>query len=665
MTFPPLCALCEEPPVTVTADQISSQGNGESVTATGSVKIIRDDTTLKADSASFDRSDETATAEGHVIVERHGDILHGDKATLDYTTQKGLISNAFLEMRQKGMRVKSNIIEKVGDHEYLIDRGTLTMCEADPPSWKFTANDIQIDDDFASGKHVVFSVADIPVFYFPYLIVPTARERQSGFLLPRFGASTKKGAFLDIPYYINISPSQEATTYLELESKRGVGIGGEYRYLRPNQGSGSATGFMIYDLSQNRFRGTLSEKHQEYFTPTLSLKSSVELATDQNYFRDFSEASGDYNRQYLESNLFLNKTGEFWSLTPQIKYYYNLDTTGNTQTLQQLPTLSFNTINRPIIDPLFIALDSDFTYFYRVNGLQGQRARIAPKLSWYASPAPLLDINLWSGYQQAIYNAYDAPDTGGVFYGTVNTGASVSSTLTRVFQLNSGSLEKVRHVFIPELSYSYISTLQTTTPTFFDYSDKLLDQNMLFLSLANYLTGRFRTADNSSDYRELLYLRLSQGYDLRRQGIDLLTAGSDTRHFTDLRLEARVNPLQNMYIQTDTRVDVYDARFSSVDLTAGYRGTNSDNISLGYHYASNTWDYLEARFGVHLSDRFLLNYIGRYVIPGSKFLENTTSLEYRHQCWGVSLAYQSRQNDTQVVVNFTLAGIGSYGTKAF
>jgi LPS-assembly protein len=656
----------EEIPITVTADQMTSEGEGDSVIATGNVRITRDDTTLLADTVSFDRTEETAVAEGHVIMERRGDILRGDRVSLNFGTQRGLISHAFLEIKKGGVRVKGDEIEKTGDKEYTVSRGSLTMCEADPPAWRFSASDIDIGENFASGKHVIFSVADVPVFYFPYLIVPVSRERQSGFLLPRLGASSKKGFFLDIPYYFNINPSQEATAYLDIQTKRGAGVGVDYRYLRPNSGSGSANGYMIYDMSQDRFRGMLLEKHQEYFSPSFSLKSSIELTTDQDFFRDFGDASGDYNRQLLETNVFFTKNGEFWSLTPQIKYVYDLNAVNNTGTLQQLPTVSFTGIKRPLLDPLFFSLDSDFTNFYREKGLQGQRLRIAPLLTLYASPSPLLDLSIWGGYRQAIYNTYGAPDNGGTFYGTVTAGAAASSTLTRVYDVNRGSLERVRHVLIPELSYLFVDSFVTIPPSFFDYSDKLTNQNVLTWSVANYLTGRFRTADGTSEYRELLYLKLSQGYDFRQTGQDLLTPGVDTRHFTDLRLETRITPLKNLSLQTDTRFNVYDVRVSSVDVETEYRGDDADTASFGYHYASNSWDYFEARFGVHLTRQILLHYTGRYVVPGSKFLENSVTLEYRHQCWGVAFSYLNRQNNSGFMVSFSLAGIGTIGkTKAY
>ena len=137
----PAGVRCEETPLALTADRMISEGDGNSVIATGNVRITRDDTTLLADTVSFNRTEETAVAEGNVIMERKGDILRGDRVSLDFGSQRGSITHAFLEIKKGGVRVKGDEIEKTGDKEYAVSRGSLTMCEADPPAWRFSASD--------------------------------------------------------------------------------------------------------------------------------------------------------------------------------------------------------------------------------------------------------------------------------------------------------------------------------------------------------------------------------------------------------------------------------------------------------------------------------------------------------------------------------------------
>ena len=661
LTAVPAVVRGENLPLIVTADRMTSDGEGVRVTATGDVHVVRNGLTLLADTVSYDRLLESVVAQGQVSVERQGDLLRGDRAEINFGAQRGTISHALLTIKQSGARVTGDEIEKKGDKEYGVSKGSLTMCDADPPAWRFSAKDIDISEKYASGKHVILSVADVPVFYFPYLLVPVSRERQSGLLIPRVGVSSKKGFFLEIPYYLNINPSQEATAYLDIQSKRGAGTGVDYRYLRPNGGSGSASGYMIYDQSQDRFRGMIQEKHQEYFSPTLSFKTSVELATDQDFLRDFSASSGDYNRQYLETNAFFTKNGEYWSLTPQVKYVYKLDTANNSDTLQQLPTISFTGIKRPVADPLFFSVDADLTDFYREKGLQGQRFRFAPLLTVYASPASWLDVSVWGGYGASLYNAYGGPDQNGLLFGSVTSGVTASNTLTRVYDANLLGVQRIRHVLIPEVTYNFVDSFDTTPPPYFDTNDKLANLSMLTWSVTNYVTGRYRNNDGVSEYRELLYLKLSQGYDFQRTGRDLLTNGGQSRPLTDLRMETRITPLKSFSMLTDSRFNVYDARFSSIDVVGEYRDVKTWMASLGYHYATSSWDYLEGRFAVPLGHQFTLNYHGRYVIPGSIFLENMVALEYHHQCWGIAFSYQHRNDTTEFMVNMSLNGIGSIG----
>lgn len=682
-TLFPFSSYAEEIPVAIDADRIVSEDNGATVTATGSVVITRQELTLKADSITLDRDNEQATAEGNVVIDRNGDILRGDRVSLDLGAHTGTISNASLEVAKSGLKVTGAEIRKVDDLNYQVTRGALTTCEGSPPAWQFSASDVNINEKYASGRNVVFSVSDVPVFYTPYLLIPVARERQTGLLLPTTGISSKSGFFLDIPYYLNISPSQEATVTLDIESKRGVGLRTDYRYLRPRGGSGNLNGFMIYDLSQDRFRGTVQERHQEHISSTLSFKSDIELTTDQDFFRDFGASTGDYNRQILESNVFLTKNGEFWSFTPQIKYTENLDTPNNAATLQQLPTLTFAGIKRPVLDPLFISVDSSFTNFYRMDGLQGQRMRVFPLATIYWSPLSWLNTATWGGYNQSAYNAYGAPSDGGNFFGYVDAGTSVSTTLSKVFSLDAGPLERLRHVMIPELNYHFMDSFDSTPTAIFDYTDTLTRQSVIMWSLANYLNGRYRTADGASEYRELLYFRFSQGFDFRESSRDLLNPSDQLRPFTDVRLEARLSPYKNVSVDSDARFNVYDVRFTSADLGAQFNSEDENRFRLAYHYAKTPttvtavtqanpagdtviapWDYLEGQVGLHLAKPLFVRYLSRYAIQGGRFLENTVALEYRHQCWGITFSFQNREDATRFMVNFSLNGIGSVGSAA-
>ena len=153
-------------------------------------------------------------------------------------------------------------------------------CDGPAPSWKFTARDLDVTvEDYARGKDAVFYVADIPVFYTPYIAFPVMRERQSGFLIPRIGSSSIKGFYLDIPYYWAISPSQDVTFDVDGQTKRGAGIGVDYRYLRPKGSDGQFRGYLIYDTQRDLERGYVIIKGREFISPSLTLTSRRHTST--------------------------------------------------------------------------------------------------------------------------------------------------------------------------------------------------------------------------------------------------------------------------------------------------------------------------------------------------------------------------------------------------
>ncbi len=141
LTAVPAVVRGENLPLIVTADRMTSDGEGVRVTATGDVHVVRNGLTLLADTVSYDRLLESVVAQGQVSVERQGDLLRGDRAEINFGAQRGTISHALLTIKQSGARVTGDEIEKKGDKEYGVSKGSLTMCDADPPAWRFSAKD--------------------------------------------------------------------------------------------------------------------------------------------------------------------------------------------------------------------------------------------------------------------------------------------------------------------------------------------------------------------------------------------------------------------------------------------------------------------------------------------------------------------------------------------
>jgi LPS-assembly protein len=71
----------------------------------------------------------------------------------------------------------------------------------------------------------------VPVLPIPAFSFPLSDKRKSGFLPPTLGLDNLNGVELTVPYYWNIAPNRDATLFPALMTKRGVDLGGEFRYL--------------------------------------------------------------------------------------------------------------------------------------------------------------------------------------------------------------------------------------------------------------------------------------------------------------------------------------------------------------------------------------------------------------------------------------------------
>jgi LPS-assembly protein len=655
--------------VKIKADSIGYDKTSNTYNASGRVRIDWSGIILFADNVSLREQDNQAIAEGNVLFLKDENTLQGSRATMDMTTNQGEIDDATLFVKNGNFRLSGKKLQKTGEEDYHIENGSFTTCDGANPSWKFSAAELDVSrNDYAIGKHAVFYIKNIPVLYFPYIIYPVLEERQSGLMIPRTGVSSKKGFYLEIPYYQVISPSQDATFFLDIQSKRGAGFGADYRYLMRAGGHGETKAYLIYDTTKNEMRGNLLLNHQQSFSPTLYFSTKIELTLDRQFYQDFGEASGEYNRQYLESSAFVTKHWERYSLTTELRYTEDLYADNNKATLQELPIITFTGLKQQLLDtPFYVSLDSTFTNFYRQEGIQGQRIALHPMLSFYSAAIPGIESAAWVGYLQRFYNTYDGDSaTDESDSGIPDVGASISTTLSRVYDFSWGSLQKVQHTIIPEISYSYLPLKNQESLPFFDYNDRQVAQNMISYSITNYLTGKYLSPDSPASYRDLAYLRISQGYEFSGTRRDILTLVDDQRPFTDVRVEAKLNPTERLSLLLDSRFNTYRTNFSTVDVAADVSDGGGNAARLGYRFSRDEVRYLEGRFTLSYLEPFVFHYLTRYAFDTRDFLESFYAVEFKQQCWGLNFSYRERPGDRRFMVSFTLSGIGAIGNfKAF
>jgi LPS-assembly protein len=125
----------------------------------------------------------------------------------------------------------------------------LTVCAPDRPKWKFYAAEARLHVD----RKVVlvdanFRLFSIPLIYLPYATAPaSARNRQSGFLIPTVGNSSIKGFELGDSYYWAPNDWSDLTAGAELLSLRGWQQNVAFRARPSDDISLSASYFGVVD----------------------------------------------------------------------------------------------------------------------------------------------------------------------------------------------------------------------------------------------------------------------------------------------------------------------------------------------------------------------------------------------------------------------------------
>jgi LPS-assembly protein len=658
--------------IRIKADTMDHNQADDIITASGNVVLLWQGATLTSDNATYDRANRILKATGNVVIVKGGDTVRGESVQLDLDSGRGELSKGNIFLKQNNMHFTGDTITRTGENDYSASQGSYTTCDAETPSWKFGAGNLDMTvDEYGTAKNVVFYIKDVPVFYFPYIVFPVKRERQSGFLFPRFGWSGKKGAEVDLFYYWAISPSQEATIDLDIQSSRGVGTGLDYRYLRKRGSTGNLGGYLIYDLNTNNPRGFIAQSHREIFSPEMNIRSSINMTTDRLFLSDYGEKSGDYNRQSNDSTVNFLKTWQNYALTANLRYTQDYYATSNNATLQALPEIGLAAVRQQIFSsPVYFDLDSSATNFYREIGVRGQRLYGFPRLSLVTGIPGYLNLSAYGGAHLRAYHTDNIPlasptkDSDGSLL--LETGVRLSSSFSRVYDIKGDKLLKLRHEITPEIAYRYTLNQDQSRLPFYDTTDRIVHQNILYYSLTSFLGGKFRSGE-STEYRDLMRLKLTQGYSISGGRQDLLTMVDTQRPWTDLILESEAWLHPQAKLTLDARYNVYGNYISSaapgVDLD-DKRGTTA---GVSYRMAHNEIEYLEGRLATRLFKPWIFSYATRYSFDRHNFLESVYSAEYRHQCWSILITYLDRRvtNPSQtVLVSFNLMGAFGFGSSA-
>ena len=298
-------------PVFVSGDRITGQPDVKAV-IDGNAELRRGDTVIRADRLEYTVPDDLAQAQGQVHINRAGNTYDGSELALHVDAFKGFFSDARYRFLQTGAHGDATRVDFLDRDRAVVHNATYTTCQRDDsaswePDWVLRAQSIRLDnvEEVGTAEGAVLEFKGVSVLPIPHITFPLSDKRKSGLLPPTVGLDSRNGLEYIQPYYWNIAPNRDATLRGAIMAKRGIEVGGEFRYLETNYQGQVDASLMPTDSQRDRVRWGYSAQHQGMISTPMGgvgLNLNLNRVSDDNYWRDFGRAALPLRQRLLPSD---------------------------------------------------------------------------------------------------------------------------------------------------------------------------------------------------------------------------------------------------------------------------------------------------------------------------------------------------------------------------
>ncbi|MCF8054751.1 MAG: LPS assembly protein LptD, partial [Deltaproteobacteria bacterium] len=512
-------------------------------------------------------------------------------------------------------------------------------------------------------------------------------------------ANDRLGVDRELPLFVALSPTFDTTLYHRQMEKRGAKNGLEFRYAITENNYGTIYGDYFRDAnvtgSADPLLGATDDKrwslyynHFSSFGDGAYLRADIARVSDRWYFRDLSahnyyltnkdtgdgdkfrkvSFSGDEALVALDATIRLVKNSERYSVTALLKYTEDLTQESNNASLQRYPEITASIIRqRFFASPLFFAMQNSLGYYYQYGGAGGGYAGdFNPTFSlplqfdyFLFSPTVGAQLTAWHDKNNTAGTATDSRSV-------VKTGFFASTDLSRVYNFNLLGVEKIKHSVRPEVAYAYHEGYQEHSAYLPAYVSALPPQNLISLSLINEIIARETDANDKPHYRQFLYAKISQTFNVTEAQRDY--GAAPQRPLGNLSLLMDFTP--HRYFSFSLR-DIFSTN-EGIFLTENYEMRISDyrgdsaHVSYRYDWVGNIRElYYGVDFALNPSAKLSFNH--RRDLLNNRDVGTGYSLAYKKDCWDFLVnyskttsldAYGREYDDWSIKFLLNLRGLG-------
>jgi LPS-assembly protein len=408
----------------------------------------------------------------------------------------------------------------------------------------------------------------------------------------------------------------------------------------------------------------------------------VAVISDDAYVVDFDEYMPDQTlidartRRQLESTVFGGRNWARFNLLGEVSYIDDLTVEEHRGTLQRVPTLQFVALKQGLpYTPLYFGWETDYTRFWRREGIRGQRLDLHPRLSFPLMLLKAIRVEPEAGFRETLYlpsNDVRSPYTDERMMDEFESreipdfAISTSTILGRVYEGKWWDFERWKHQIEPEISYTYIPRVNQDDIPVFDELDRIDYTNAVTYGLTNTVSGRIRKAGGGYTLRELLRFTVSQSYSFGEPFWREEESGRG-RYFSDIEAELWFNPSKYINVRGDLQYNIYEHYLDGFNVFTSLSDRRGDSLGLEYRYSRDEAENINVNLKVRILDSLDLFYTYRYNIFEKRRIDSIYGLDFRSKCWGIRFSVEDKKGTARVEdeisfrIQVTLTGMGSVG----
>lgn len=682
-TLMPASPVAESEVLSIDADSAVTSLKNDTVQFAGSVIVSKPGQELHAETLSYDgRSGELSTS-GAVFLEK-GDLRIAGNNLLYIPDQgTGQLSEVSYRLPSQRIRGEAKLAQLTGKNTAHYEQITYTTCPPGNSDFILSADSMDIDRSSAIGtfRGAKLSFLGLPLFYVPKMSVSLDNKRKSGLLPPAVGYSSKNGADVTLPYYLNLAPNYDATLYPRIIGKRGLALGGEFRFLADKH-RGSLLAEMLPDdrlYQDGSARGAAHLETRSLLAPNLSANVNLNYVSDVDYLEDLGDSLAVSSTRFLRNQARLNYHGKNWDFYAELRHYKTLDEqiAEADRPYSQLPGLRFDYLQHDGPGGISYSLLSEYIYFYKEDDTRGHRLDLMPGLSlpmrgnwWYVEPATSIRYTRYALSDQPVAQT-DNPDRS-IYSLSLDSGMIFERGLNWQAHSLVQTLEpRAYYLYTPYRHQDELPVFDTGLLDFnfdnlfrsnrFNGPDRVGDANQLTLAL----TSRLLSPNTGT---QILSASIGQVFFFQDQRVTLPDQDSTdySRSSFLAQLQGNMNNWQlRAGVQLDPNTD--EQRLQQALAQATYRGSEGQLFHAAYRSRDQVVEQTDLAVIWPLSPK--TSVIGRwyYSLLEDKTLEAVAGIEYGNCCWKLRAVLRhyldndgTEYNDS-AMIQLELNGLGKLG----